>query len=212
MLSALDFWEWRHERRLGIRTAGDISTGDLGFQCRDYNRYMPCGYYEFAQAMRLVRPQPSDVFLDIGSGLGRALILAAGYRYERVIGVELSQELAAQARDNVNRARKRLRCKDVEIIEADVCSFEIPRDVTVIFIYNSVTGGALRQVLEQIHHSFLIAPRPIRIVYHNTSESSAVLGETPWLSKHHEVESIRGRGRDIVIYHVAESRQSCPCT
>ena len=50
-----------------------------------------------------------DVFLDLGAGKGRMLLAASRYPFRRVIGVELSDRLAAIARSNVAAFRLRAR-------------------------------------------------------------------------------------------------------
>ena len=42
-------------------------------------------------------------FLDIGSGKGRALLLAAEYPFRRIVGVELMPELNSMAEENIRR-------------------------------------------------------------------------------------------------------------
>lgn len=75
-MSALDGWDWYHERRLGLDTAGEVTSDELGYDNADYQRYMPCSYWEFTRAMNCAKPTRDDVFLDIGSGKGRAVIIA----------------------------------------------------------------------------------------------------------------------------------------
>jgi tRNA1(Val) A37 N6-methylase TrmN6 len=61
-----------------------------------------------------------DVFVDFGSGKWRAIFWAARYPFRRVIGVELSAQLNALARRNINRNRHRLTCRDIHLVTADV--------------------------------------------------------------------------------------------
>jgi SAM-dependent methyltransferase len=79
---------------------------------------------------------PGDVFLDPGSGKGRAVLLAARYPFKRVIGVEFSESLTAIARRNMATFRARLRCHDVELVTADVVDYRIPDDVSVVYMFN----------------------------------------------------------------------------
>ncbi len=200
-ITAVDAWDAYLEWRLGLETAREVATEELGFGPPEYRPYSPCSYWEFTRAMKVVRPTPDDVFLDIGSGKGRALILAATYPMRRVLGIELSETLNALARDNIAKCRKRLRCQSVEVIHADATQFAIPGDVTIIYMYNSVTGALLAQVLDQIHASLSRKPRSVRILYHNVTEVSKTLDQSPWMTRVCEVPSVRGRGRDYVLFH-----------
>jgi SAM-dependent methyltransferase len=59
-------------------------------------------------------PQPVEqtVFLDVGAGKGRAMLLASQYPFLRVEGVELNPELAAITKANIGAlaVRSRGRC------------------------------------------------------------------------------------------------------
>lgn len=200
MISVIDVYERYHDWRLAIRTVREAGPQDKSLDDADCNPYMPCGYYEFAQAMKLVRPTQDDVFLDIGSGLGRALILAAAHPFRRIIGVELSAELNDIASLNLNQAVNGARRKDIELVNANATAYPIPHDVTVIFLYNPFKGPTLEKVLEQVRESHCAAPRRIRILYHNITEATETLSLLPWLTKQKEIRSVRGPGRDCVIY------------
>jgi tRNA G46 methylase TrmB len=56
-----------------------------------------------------------DVFVDVGSGMGRVVLQAARYSFRKVIGVEISETLHGIAWENIDRNRQRLRCGDIEL-------------------------------------------------------------------------------------------------
>lgn len=60
--------------------------------------------------------------------------MAAQYQFSDVIGVELSAEMAAIARQNINRLNGRRKCQDVRITEADATAYAVPVDSTT-FIF-----------------------------------------------------------------------------
>jgi predicted RNA methylase len=47
-------------------------------------------------------PYTETTFVDLGSGKGRVLIVAAMYPFKRIIGVEYSPDLATVCRRNLN--------------------------------------------------------------------------------------------------------------
>ena len=55
-------------------------------------------------------------FVDLGSGKGKALLIAGMLTYERVVGVEIDGELAAEARRNVENFRHRKRAGVIESV------------------------------------------------------------------------------------------------
>lgn len=163
------------ERRLGVRTSGEIDLEDLGIANNERVRYKPVGWLVLRRALPPSTVTADDVFLDIGAGKGRAVLLAAAYSFRRVIGVELSTQLVHIARDNLGRARARLRCKDVMIVNADAVQYEIPDDVTVVFTHNALLGASFAAVVQNVLNSYDRRPRSLRIVYVNPVEEPALL-------------------------------------
>lgn len=156
-----------------------------------YHPYSPASCLDFLRAMRWVSfSREPQVFVDFGSGKGRIVLLAATYRFRRVIGLEFLPELNAIARENLDRARRRLRCADVELVTADATSWPIPRDMTVAFFYNPFHGDLLSRVLDNIESSLRAAPRDITILFANPLHFEEEAAARPWLAK---VAEFRGR-------------------
>ncbi len=167
-----------YERRYRVNTSQklNLDSHDAENIC-----YAPVGWRQLRRALppRLLTGQ--DVFVDLGSGMGRAVLEAAAtYPIARVIGVELVPELHATAQRNVAGTTRRLRCRNVELVHADLREYEIPDDVTVIFMNNPVRGSILATVLEQIAASRSRRPRGLRLLYGNPVEEDAVLAGGGW--------------------------------
>lgn len=183
------WYEWR----LGIRTIGYLTREELGIEDKAAGYYAPTAYLDFRKAMRRVGVRPGeDVFLDLGSGMGRAVIMAAMYPFRRVIGVELSADLMRTAEENLRRARRRLVCRDVELVVADATAYEVPRDVTVVYLYNPFRGETLRRVFEQIGRALAESPRAMHVVFKNPVYFEQDLGGTDWLEKTDEFRCLTG--------------------
>jgi SAM-dependent methyltransferase len=163
------------ERRLDLRTSGDIELQELGIAADGREKYQPVGWLKLRRILPPSAVTTDDVFLDIGSGKGRAVLLAAAYPFRRVIGVELSTQLVDITQDNLDRCRTRLRCKDVVLVNADAVEYEIPDDVTVVFMNNPVRGATFAAVVEHVLDSYDRRPRTMRIVYVNPIEEPALL-------------------------------------
>jgi predicted RNA methylase len=113
---------------------------------------------------------PDDVFVDLGAGMGLVIYQAAkDYPFRRVVGVELSDSLSEVARQNIERNRHRLRC-EVEIVTADVVSYEFPDDATIVYLYNPFVGEVFRGAIERVLASYDRHPRDIRLLYANPVE------------------------------------------
>lgn len=163
------------DRRWGIRTLGEVELVELGLAGDLGNRYKPTEWTTLARILPKRQVGPDDVFLDIGSGLGRVVFQAARYPFRRVVGVELSDRLNQVARDNVARNRHRLRCPDVELVTADAREYEVPDDVTVVFMANPFTGEPFQAVVENILASVDRRPRRLRLVYRNPVEHDGLM-------------------------------------
>jgi SAM-dependent methyltransferase len=154
------------ERRFSTRTDGYIQLAELGLSSEHRVWYQPSAWLTLPRALRPSEVSPNDVFIDFGCGLGRMVLEAAlRYRFARVVGVELSPDLAAVARENVERNRRRFRTPRVEIVESDVLAYSIPDDVTIAFFANPFTGPVFRHVISGLLASVDRVPRRLRIVY-----------------------------------------------
>jgi SAM-dependent methyltransferase len=163
------------ERRFGTRTSEEIDLQTLGIDAEGRVRHQPVGWLMIRRILSPRDVSPNDVFLDIGSGMGRAVLIAATYPFRRVIGVELSETLSAIAQDNVDRCRERLRCQDISLIVADAVGYEIPDEVTVVFMNNPLLGSLFADVLRNILDSYDRRPRDLRIIYQNPIEEPMLL-------------------------------------
>ena len=134
-------------------TSEAVRLDELGLAREGYHDYEPSGWRSFRRAMRGVKVSAADTFLDIGCGKGRVVVQAARRPFGRVLGVELSDELAAQAQELADAERDRQRCGSVEIVAADITTWPVPDDVTVIYVYNALSGDALVAMLDRIAES-----------------------------------------------------------
>ena len=94
---------WRlFEARWGLRTSGSIAGRQLGHGGDQFG-YQPIDHRSLQLALNALSIDADDVFVDIGCGLGRAVVLAARRPFRRVLGVEYSPSLAEAACRNVRR-------------------------------------------------------------------------------------------------------------
>lgn len=155
------WFEWR----LGIRSEIVISLEELGIKGPGCHYYSPTDYRSFLKVLDALDIHPGeDVFLDFGSGLGRAVILAGTRSFRKIIGVEIAPQLNEVARQNIRSALPRLKCRDIELITSDATVFNVPGDVTVIYLFNPFDGEVLGRVLANIRKSLAQEARRLRIV------------------------------------------------
>jgi len=103
--------------------------------------YLPAGVDEVLTVLAGVPVGPTDVFVDVGSGLGRVALLAHLLTGARAHGIEIQTGLTRSAR----RAAAELGLSEVSFQRADAS--DVAFEGTVFFLYSPLTGEALRRVL-----------------------------------------------------------------
>lgn len=74
----------------------------------DHNNYGPVRAAVFNDIMRFTQAKHQNQwFIDIGSGKGRALILAAQYSFKKIFGIEKCEDFCEIAKENLERAKKK---------------------------------------------------------------------------------------------------------
>src|SRR5437773_12422235 len=119
-----------YERRYRVHTSGKLilDSHDAESIC-----YIAMNWRQLRRVLPRRSVSERDVFLDVGSGMGRAVLeAAAAYPFARVIGIELVRELHEVAQQNMARTTRRLRCRNIELICADAQEYRIPDAVTVV--------------------------------------------------------------------------------
>ena len=163
----------RFDSRHGVRTADLLALGELGVEggsAADGNDYEAVDPKLFRRILRTLDIRHEEfVFVDFGSGMGRALLLASELPFRKVVGVEFSPRLHRIAEENIRRygANPARRCADVESVCADAADYPAPALPTVFFFYNPFREGVLTRVLANIRASLRERPRDAWVIYVN---------------------------------------------
>lgn len=184
----------------GTRTCGYVTLDEMGLDQQHGHDYAPVE----ADSLRKIVHQLScragqDVFIDYGSGMGRALIAAASFPFSQVIGVELSAQLNKIAEGNIARVRKTLKCQNINVVTANALTYVPPAEATVFFFFNPFAGQILETVLENIRQSVISVPRPVTLIYEPArGQTQTMLDGLSWVTRQ---QFFRTRlGRDVMIY------------
>ncbi|MBF5043470.1 hypothetical protein FGE12_13820 [Aggregicoccus sp. 17bor-14] len=169
------------DRAHGVDTHDDVRLRELLTEpihdAHGRSRYWPIAVKHFHFAMGLVpRPLERWSFLDVGSGKGRAVLLAMGYPFREVAGVELSPALHATAQRNLQRYVGPRRCGRVQLQLGDATRAVLPAGDLVAFLYNPFVGEDLRGFLDHLEESLRQAPRQLLLVYSNPMGRAALEG------------------------------------
>jgi len=123
-------------------------------------------------------------FVDLGSGKGRALILASLQGYKKVIGVEFARDLYTASIDNLDQFRRRTpSAPPVEILCQDAATFRFPDAKLVLFLFNPFDDTVLAKVVENLEESLRNVPRRAIVIYRNPVHSAVLLQSSLTLVK-----------------------------
>ena len=165
-----------------------LSSKQLEVEDSDCGHHVPTPALQFAAfrttMRRFVKPTRNDVFLDYGSGLGSAMLIAGTLPFRTTIGVERSSELNTKAADIIQRYKSRLICQNFQFVTTDATQYDGPDEVTVIYFYNPFWGDVLRGVLGKIRDSLRHHPRRLRVIFYNPNPiRAALIANADWLTK-----------------------------
>jgi SAM-dependent methyltransferase len=108
------------------------------------------------------------VFLDLGSGKGRTLLMASDYPFLRIVGVELLTALHQAAQENLGKYRSESqKCFALESICADAVEFPFPAEPLVLYLFNPLTEAGLRRMIANLEGNLRSNPRKVYVIYHN---------------------------------------------
>jgi SAM-dependent methyltransferase len=150
--------------------------------------YMPCAVDALLRMVEEAEVISSDVFVDVGSGLGRATSFVHLFTGADAIGIEIQSALASSARE----LAARLSLSRVSSIEGDAAAMtEVLARGSVFFFYCPFGGDRLARVLrdlEAVAHT-----KAIRICCLDLP-----LPPCPWLTRD------PSRAGDLTVYRSAQ--------
>ena len=122
-------------------------------------------------------PQPIErtVFLDVGAGKGRAMLLASQFPFLRVEGVELNPVLASIATANISIWNSDLQAEALAPLilhHADATTHPLPNEPTLAFLFHPFELPLLRRFLRHIETSQAAHSKPFDLLYANAEHGS----------------------------------------
>jgi SAM-dependent methyltransferase len=108
------------------------------------------------------------VFVDIGAGKGRAVLMAAEYPFKRIVGVEYSSALTDVLKANISSYRNpNQKCFELEGLHQDATTYAIPLDKVVMFFHHPFESVVFQQILARIEQSLAHHPRKMLAIYYD---------------------------------------------
>jgi hypothetical protein len=122
-------------------------------------------------------------FIDMGSGKGRVLLMAAMYPFDSIIGVEVQPDLHAIAEQNIAMFDVPGRqCEMIESVCMDAREYLFPQTPLLVYLFNPFPDYVLRSVLDNLGRSLAKHPRTAFVAYNAPFEQHAFQG-LEWLQK-----------------------------
>jgi SAM-dependent methyltransferase len=138
-----------------------------------HSPYQPTDPALFTEMMEALREAAhlnfaDFVFLDLGSGKGRTLLMASDYPFRKIIGLELLPALHEIANENLRKYySESQQCFALESICADATDFPFPDEPTILYLFNPFPESGLRRTLANLERSLREHPRAVYMLYHN---------------------------------------------
>ncbi|WP_374140273.1 hypothetical protein [Sphingomonas sp.] len=145
-------------------------------------RYEPIQPEFFAHLVeRLPAIEPSDfTFVDVGSGKGRALILAAVAGFRTVIGVEFDGGLHRAALTNIDRVRDQFPDVSFELRHQDARDFTPPEGSIIVMVNNPFDQSVLIPLLMRLEQLGAKQIQPFYLIYGHCLHVDQVIERRCW--------------------------------
>jgi len=174
----------------GVRTSGLVAGRHLESGHRHdrhataYFGVAPSVFRSLVKRWRRSVPAGADkdtTFVDLGAGMGRAVLLASELGFKAAVGVELHPALAAIARKNVRiwRASGRERAP-MRIVEGDAVEFPLPPGPVLAFLFNPFGAPVLRRLLKSWKKASAGRDGSLDLLYVNNEQETVLEHEQGW--------------------------------
>ena len=179
---------WWFDRTRGVDTAGFVPLHKLTLvgsnkKGHEYLAARPSVVRPILRSLP-IRDHSQYTFVDLGSGKGRVLFLAAEYGFKKVVGVEFALELHESALQNIGGYRSRQQqCRRIESVNLDAADYEFPRDNLVVYLFNPFSATVMERVLSNLATSIQEHPRHVILVI-VWPELASLADRMPWLELH----------------------------
>jgi hypothetical protein len=152
-----------------------------------HSPYQPTEPVLFSEIMASLNTDFEEfTFIDMGSGKGRVLLMAADYPFRRVLGVELLPALDRVAQENLSTYKSdSQRCFAIEAVCGDAREFVFPNEPLVLYLFNPLPEAGLIAMMANLDRSLSQYPRVVYVLYHNPLLEHVV-------SEHHSFIKISG--------------------
>jgi SAM-dependent methyltransferase len=117
-------------------------------------------------------------FVDVGAGMGRAMLLAAEHTFREVIGIELNSILAKIAQRNLQTWQAEGRARvPMQIVCGDAVDAGFPDGPCLVFLFNPFGASVMRRLLKRLAVAFADLPGQLDLLYVNNEQEGVIEGQ-----------------------------------
>lgn len=170
------------DKRLGIDTGDeDYIMPDRQMDSDDM-LYLPTPYIRLAQLFMFLKKEglinSKEVFVDIGCGKGRILLMAILAGLKHVVGVDVDGNVLNVANKNLNKFMSQI--DSSTLFEGDILSYK-PTNETIFYLYFPFSHDKARALLNNIKDSLIENPRKIRLILRVNRYEDVLKDNADWL-------------------------------
>ncbi|MDY0042866.1 MAG: class I SAM-dependent methyltransferase [Desulforhabdus sp.] len=181
-------------------TAGFVQLEDMDINDEDKKHsilYQPTRIRHFNNLMKTLDFPERSVFVDLGSGKGRILLLASKFNFKRIIGIEISSSLCEIARKNIAIYKKHSNSPlSIVVVQSNVLQHDIENDENIFYCFRPFDVFVMEKYIRKITNSYQKNPRQIWVII-NASVYDDLFKKEPLF--HKSLELSYG-GADFVTY------------
>jgi hypothetical protein len=223
----VDQWYWRtftrrHQKQIpinlafdrehGVETAMELPLEAAGVPLADVEGgngvYRPLTEALFRTSLASIRIDASEfTFVDIGSGKGKVMFMAADLPFKRVVGIEYALGLHEVAVRNIAAYHSHTQqCKDLEAVHGDALQFRLPDGPLVLFTFNALSKELMREMMRKLDQDAAADPtRPLFFIYTNLRKVAEVGDVFTGLQNLHTIRRVRNY---VVVANAAGRNQA----
>jgi len=129
--------------------------------------YVPTTASLIYEILNSIPLQPNmSAFVDMGSGKGRALLVASEFPFAKIVGLELSQHLHQIAEENIKRYRPASQqCTAFQLHCMNVVDYVFGQEPLVLFLADPFGRETVGSVVANLEASLSATPREVFVVY-----------------------------------------------
>ena len=154
---------------------GELDPDAVGPGIEFATHYEPTPLPDFDRFLKAIPPDfdiRESTFVDVGSGMGRVVLLASRLPFKQIVGVEISPALHEIARENhASFKDARIGSRDVRLVRADAATYKLPPGKLLVYLYNPFVGELFKRFVARLAQ---VESDDVLVLYHTPVERESL--------------------------------------